>query len=291
MVAEKLRCFVIQPFSKTAAHSKTYWKKHFVSMLKPMIEAVPNLEAHISEPLRGDIIRQIIADLVTAPVVVADLTDHNPNVFWELGIRQSFKHGTVTIAQQGTPLPFDIWSKGTLFYDFSDKYGVTDFGERLRAAIGDCLDHPDRADSPILESISGRGTFFEIFRKDEAKRRLDALIREIDWNLKVGELIKKRCEENIADPSKRRYEALRFRIAANGLLITERYAEAVDSFYTAAESVFTWLASANDMLSIWVQKPTPTEKWFLVEDERRKTRLTGLREQAVTIRENIARLV
>ena len=117
MANERERCFVIMPFSKTTdKHTKDYWTKHFKTFLKPLVEENPELEAHRSQPLRGDIIRQIITDLALCRVVIVDLTDQNPNVYWELGVRQSFKHGTVTIAEAGTPLPFDIGGKGTLYY-------------------------------------------------------------------------------------------------------------------------------------------------------------------------------
>jgi len=94
MSANREICFVITPFSKTTdEHTKRYWTEHFKSFLKPLIDENPDLEARRSKPLRGDILREIITDLVVSRVVVADLTDHNPNVYWELGVRQSFKHG------------------------------------------------------------------------------------------------------------------------------------------------------------------------------------------------------
>ena len=105
------------PFSKTSdEHTEDYWTRHFDTFLKPLIEECPDLEAHRSEALRGDILRQIITDLIVSPVVVADLTASNSSVYWELGVPQSFKHGTITIAEEGTLLPFDLGSKGTLFY-------------------------------------------------------------------------------------------------------------------------------------------------------------------------------
>ncbi|NVM45355.1 MAG: hypothetical protein HWN79_10600 [Candidatus Lokiarchaeota archaeon] len=67
------------------------------------------------EAMREDILKKIIQSLVTSPIVLADLTDHNPNVFWELGVRQSFKHNTITIAEEGTKLPFDVSPKATIF--------------------------------------------------------------------------------------------------------------------------------------------------------------------------------
>jgi len=109
---DKIICFVIMPFRKTTnKHTVDYWNKHFEIFLKPLIEENPQLEAHRSKALRGDILREIITDLVNSRVIVADLTDLNINVFWELGVRQSFKHGTVTIAEENTELPFDIDKK------------------------------------------------------------------------------------------------------------------------------------------------------------------------------------
>ena len=75
-------CFVIMPFSKTTdEHTEDYWAEHFDSFLKPLIEENPNLEARRSEALRGDVLKQIITDLVISPVVVADLTDNNCTIF------------------------------------------------------------------------------------------------------------------------------------------------------------------------------------------------------------------
>jgi hypothetical protein len=44
-------------------------------------------------------------------------TDLNANVIWELGVRQSFDHCTITISEDvGKHLPFDLGVKGTLYY-------------------------------------------------------------------------------------------------------------------------------------------------------------------------------
>ena len=102
------------PFSKNddQAHEE-YWTEHYESFLKPLIEETPELEAHRSEALRQNIVGEIIKDLAVSSIVVADLTDNNPNVYWELGVRQSFKYCTVTIAEEGTKLASDITLKGT----------------------------------------------------------------------------------------------------------------------------------------------------------------------------------
>ncbi len=188
-------CFVIMPFSKTIRHTRKHWTCHFEKFLKPLIEENPNVRAQCSEAKRGDILEDIIKHLVLDPIVVADLTDWNPNVFWELGVRQSFHNPTITIAEKGTKLPFDVGRKGTHFYrPFKPK--AEGFVEKFKEAIQDCLDRPGIPDSPVYEAISGRGTFFEIFRREEAKRRLDAVLSEIDKNLEILGIIERGALEN-----------------------------------------------------------------------------------------------
>ena len=84
----KPMCFVIMPFSKTnRARTGKYWTDHYERFLAPLIEEDGILQAKRSKALRENILDQIVRDLAMAPVVVADLTDHNANVFWELGVR------------------------------------------------------------------------------------------------------------------------------------------------------------------------------------------------------------
>ena len=82
-------------------------------------------------------------------MVVAGLTDENPNVYWEFGICQSFKHGTITIAEEDTKRPFDL-SKGILLYYPNDHIKDSRFRETFKKAISDCLEHPSFYDAAFL---------------------------------------------------------------------------------------------------------------------------------------------
>lgn len=252
------------PFGKTTEeHTAEYWTKHFGGFLKPLIESAGKLQARRSEALRGDILRQIITDLVISTVVVADLTDANPNVYWELGVRQSFRHGTVTIAQYGTPLPFDIGAIGTLFYYPKNHLEMAEFEKRFGEAIDDCVTRPERPDSHVLETISGRGTMFEIIHREESIRRLDALLSELIHNETVLGKILETVGKNQKDKGNRTFPTVRFRLRATELLTTNRYLDQDTDFYTSAEeyqyNVLTW----SDQLGLWGQSPGSTEEWFL----------------------------
>ncbi len=290
MSKDKEVCFVIMPFSKTTEeHTERYWTEHFKSFLKPLIEENSNLKARRSEALRGDILRQIITDLVVSRIVVADLTDQNPNVYWELGVRQSFKHGTVTIAEEGTKIPFDLGGKGTLFYYPEDHVKLEGFRRRFKEAIQDCCADPDSPDSHVLETLSGRGTLFEIFRRDEAIRRLDAVLSECDWNLDVWEKVINQARANQENPEKRLFITRRFRVSAIELLVTNRYVDEDHSFFTLAELNQDLSTAANDMLNGWVYNPGGAEKWLLSETKSRKDKIEQFKVAVVNAREKLSK--
>jgi hypothetical protein len=64
----------------------------------------------------GRITIQILRQLVEADVVVADLTETNPNVMYEVGIRQALLKPFVLMAEKGLKLPFDLSDLRTVFY-------------------------------------------------------------------------------------------------------------------------------------------------------------------------------
>lgn len=56
----------------------------------------------------GVITSQIIDGLLNSDLVVADLTDHNPNVYYELAVRHAVGKPFVQLIAEGQKLPFDI---------------------------------------------------------------------------------------------------------------------------------------------------------------------------------------
>jgi len=291
----KQKCFVIMPFSETnEKHTEEYWTQHYEKFLEPLIETNKSLMAVRSEVLRGDVLRQIITDLVTAPVVVAELTDCNPNVFWELGIRQSFRHGTITIAEYGFKLPSDLGFKGTLFYNPGGSHIKNlEFTTSFNKAIDDCLNNPQLPDSQVLETISGRGTLYQILMRDESLRRLDALLSEINRNSTVLQNTLNTCNKNIqkrkeapAEGKKEteasiRFATGRFRLASVEMLVVSRYIDADETFYETAEKYMDRLISINDQLRTWENEPESTESWLLTVHKETKSRIDEFKSLAI----------
>jgi len=255
------------PFSRTSpAHTEEYWNNHFENFLKPLIDSCGGVEAFRSAPLRQDIVRQIISDLVFSPIVVADLTDSNPNVYWELGVRLSFRHGTITIAEKNSDIPFDIRTKGVLFYS-SDPKEKDEFSGKLKDAINDCLSNPNRPDSTVLETITGRTSIYSIIHHQEIIQRTDGLISEVQNNHATLDAI----YERINWSESRRLASLRttwgvimtsLGSSALNLLIAERYIETDSDFYSLAHTMLFVINSINENLSSWLSDRNAS-KWFV----------------------------
>ena len=269
------------PFSKTVeSRDEAYWTQHYDNFLKPLIQEGQKLQARRSEPIRQDLLRQIIADLVTAPIVVADLTDRNANVYWELGVRQGFKHGTITIIDHRSDMSFDLSTKGTLKYYPDNHLKNEGFRKSFKEALADCLDNPSKTDSIVLESVSGRGSLFEFFNRDEALRRIHALTDEIEHDRSVLRSILTQAESNQKKPQTRSFTTELMRTSAIDLLNTHRYLDEPDSFYRTLSDYLDDMIVLNEQLNLWETSPDLTEKW-IIETYKSVKRFDQL-EKAVT---------
>jgi len=69
----------------------------------------------------GDINRQVIRLLATAPLVLCDLKERNANAYYELAIRHAVGLPCVHLLRQGEESsPFDVSTMRTVAYSASD---------------------------------------------------------------------------------------------------------------------------------------------------------------------------
>lgn len=282
-MSAKKRCFVIMPFSKTKEHhNEEYWKRHFDSYLKPLIERCNDLEAFRSQPLRGDIASQIITDLAHSEIVVADLTDHNPNVLWELGVRQSFANCTITIAEVGTQIPFHFSHKGILFYN-GEHLDNQEFEEKILAALKNCIEAPNEPDSPVLAALGGRGTLYSLMHSEENMRKVKALIAEINYNEERIATILKDCERNITFRAEKKSDKCLMptlgllNSAAEHLYVT-RYLDIDETFYQFVQIYYSAILTINEHIKEWPINPKYVENYFIENKQLTLRTLKGLRD-------------
>lgn len=84
----------------------------------------------------GHIIEDILRGISGSEIVVADVTDQNPNVFYELGIAHMMKEvdKVILLSQDPETIPFDLRSLRHIIYK-SSKKGLEVLGRQLVGAI------------------------------------------------------------------------------------------------------------------------------------------------------------
>lgn len=265
-------CFVIMPFSKTkGSRTEEYWDRHW-NFLKEKIEEIPGIVAKRSEALRGDILRQIIIDLYSADIVVADLTDLNPNVYWELGVRQSYKNGTVTIAESKRRIAFDMGMKSILRYYPKDAMKNEEFVKQFKKAIIDCIDNPDAIDSHVLDTLGGRGSLYQIINHEENLRRIEALLSEINYNRTtflsyLTESIKNLKLREAGKEDEVQMISKRMVTSAIELLLVNRYLNEPNEFYVKLQIYLGRLTGIIGVRDNWNLFREPHDEWFVKNEK------------------------
>jgi hypothetical protein len=105
----KPMCFVIMPVSEPEGYVKGHFRHVYDDILAPACN-----QAGFSA-IRADLVKQsnlihldILQKLLDAPMAVCDLSSRNPNVMFELALRQAFDKPVALVQEVGTPPVFDI---------------------------------------------------------------------------------------------------------------------------------------------------------------------------------------
>ena len=108
--------FVLMPFG-------TKFDDIYVRLVKNVLEDIGfSVERADDVQSANNIVYTIVRKIDDAQLIVADLTDSNPNVYWELGIAHRGFKPVILLAQDLDALPFDLRNDRVIVYtrDFTD---------------------------------------------------------------------------------------------------------------------------------------------------------------------------
>jgi len=141
----------------------------------------------ISKP--GIITSQIINHIMSDSLVIADLTGHNPNVFYELAIRHAIKKPVIQMIRKGEKIPFDVSTQRTIQIDHQDLDSVEEAKKELLKQIEALEQDPKLVESPISIAVN----FQSLKQSGDPQRKAIAELRAIlqDNSLMVRETYRK----------------------------------------------------------------------------------------------------
>ena len=97
------------------------------------------------EPVRVDdisgpglILNDIWKQITEASVVIAEISEKNPNVYYELGAAHALGKPTILLAAKGTSLPFDVGPHRCIFYENTIP-GRAKLQDALKSSLGAAL--------------------------------------------------------------------------------------------------------------------------------------------------------
>lgn len=151
---EKKTCFVISPIgdedSDIRKRSDKVLKHIIAAAIEPLGYNVVRADK-ISEP--GIITHQILQHIVDAPLVIADLTDRNPNVFYELALRHAIRKPQVQLIRKGDQIPFDVAATRIIQFDLTDLDSVEATKTEIVAQVKSLEAGKNDTDNPISVSL------------------------------------------------------------------------------------------------------------------------------------------
>ncbi len=162
-MSERKVCFVIAPIGERESTIRKRSDQVLKHIIRPAVEPLGYDAIRADEIDRpGLITSQVIQHVVNDPLVVADLTGLNPNVFYELAIRHAIRRPLVQLIQKGEAVPFDVAGTRVITVDHHDLDSVdaarAEIASQVRAMENDTSD----LETPISVSLD-----LQILRQSE----------------------------------------------------------------------------------------------------------------------------
>ena len=142
-------CFVISPIGEEGSATRKHADDVFDLIIKPAVEKY-GFDVVRADKIAGakSITEDVIRLVQESALCIADLTGHNPNVFYECGRRHETGKPTIQIiSKEEKRIPFDLAGIRTIKYDMSDL-------REARKAILTIQDFIDEAASSGFEEQS-----------------------------------------------------------------------------------------------------------------------------------------
>lgn len=151
-------CFVIAPIGETGSEVRKRSDQVFHHVVQPVFKELgyqSERADQIAEP--GLITSQVIQRVLTADMVVADLTGRNPNVFYELAVRHASRKPLVQVIKKGEQIPFDVAGMRTIQLDLQDLDSVESVKADIRSQVAVIEAGDGTIENPITVSIDLKG--------------------------------------------------------------------------------------------------------------------------------------
>lgn len=119
---------VFMPFS---SELEPVYEDHLKSVAQKVGKSIARADDFFTN---DQIVNEIWTALLNTKLIIADCTQRNPNVFYEIGLAHAVGKPTILITQNSEDIPFDLRHRRYLKYDLTPR-GMRSFEESLQKTI------------------------------------------------------------------------------------------------------------------------------------------------------------
>lgn len=132
-----MKCFVISPIGEEGSEIRKRADQVYKYIISPVCEECGFEAIRVDKVNQSDSITQTIIDYIKeSELVIADITGHNPNAFYEMGYRASIGKPMIHLKEKSEKILFDISGIRAFDYELSDLDSVAEVKARLTKTIG-----------------------------------------------------------------------------------------------------------------------------------------------------------
>ncbi|CAI3547545.1 hypothetical protein [Clostridium neonatale] len=150
------KCFIITPIGNENTETRRHIDGVINECIRPILEEKYQYQVNAAHEFTtpGSINNQVIEAIYTSDLVIANLTELNPNVMYELALRHAFRKPVIIIMENGNDkLPFDITTERTIFYD-NDFQGAINLKMSLNDMVKSIQEIKDvELDNPVYNAL------------------------------------------------------------------------------------------------------------------------------------------
>jgi len=146
------KCFVISPIGEKGSPERDSADKVLKHLIRKSLSSDFDISRADEDLNPGAISPTMMASILEADLVIADLSGLNPNVFYELAIAHGYNKPTVHLQRSGEAIPFDIKDMRIVRYNVYDPEELEDNQKLLREYANFAVNSPEKMENPLTSA-------------------------------------------------------------------------------------------------------------------------------------------
>ena len=160
MQASQNICFVISPIGKQNSDIRNRADDVLSELIRPAVQSYGFTPIRGEEYVGSPVLTTVIQALLTASLAIADLTNYNPNVLYEVAIRHFTRKPLILIRDKyhdaDDSVPFNIYTERVFEFNSASEDGYKECRENIKERIRELLDSGlyEPQETPIYNAIN-----------------------------------------------------------------------------------------------------------------------------------------